>query len=261
MSLGKPMPLFSPSPFSPWLRLLLGVLGAGSFGAGVAAVFLSANGTGTGVLVAFGGIVLVLALLGDRIESLEFGGTKLKMRAVAAEKFALAEDSENRGDSVTAARLRAEAQALLEAAGPIAADYRTVRGSMLPGPALTMAMERVVARARKLAGEQSFDPAEVLRWLREGDDEERVTALAMMQAQPELRDFGSVLTAVKHSRIPFEQYHALLLADIMLDDLDADDKQRLAEVVRSVRSRRFRADTDRWLLSERILRRANKATG
>lgn len=138
---------------------------------GVAAVFLSANGTGTGVLVAFGGIVLVLALLGDRIESLEFGGTKLKLRAAAAEKFALAEDSENRGDSATAARLRAEAQALLDAAGPIAAEYRTVRGSMPSGPARTMAMERVVADARKLADEQAFDPAVVLRWLREGNDE------------------------------------------------------------------------------------------
>lgn len=252
------MPVFSPSRFSPWLRLLLGMLGAGSFGAGVAAVFLSANGTGTGVLVAFGGIVLVLALLGDRIESLEFGGTKLKMRALAAEKFALAEDSEDRGDSVTAAKLRAEAQALLEAAGPIAAEYRTVRGSMRPGPERTMAMERVVARARKLAGEQNFDPDVVIRWLREGDDEERVTALAMMQARPELRDFEAVLIAIKHSRTPFEQYHALLLADVMLDELRADDKRRLAEIVESIRSRRFRADTDRWRLSEQILHKVGK---
>lgn len=251
------MLLTPPSPFSPWLRLFLGVLGAGSFGAGVAAVFLTTNGTGTGVLVAFGGIVLVLALLGDRIESFEFSGTKLKLRAAAAEKFALAEDSENRGDSVTAARLRAEAQALLEAAGPIAAEYRTVRGSMPPGPARTMAMERVVARARKLADERTFDPAEVLGWLREGNDEERVTALAMMQAKPELRDLDAVLIAIRRSRTPFEQYHALLLADIMLDDLDGSDKQLLIEVVKGVRGRRFRRDTDRWLLSERILRRAS----
>jgi hypothetical protein len=209
-------------------------------------------------LVAFGGIVLVLVLLGDRIESLEFGGTKLKMRAAAAEKFALAEDSENRGDRVTAARLRAEAQASLEAAGPFAAEYRDVRGSMPPGPARTMAMERVVARARKLADERTFDPAEVLRWLREGNDEERVTALAMMQAKPELRDFDSVLMAIKRARTPFEQYHALLLADMMLDDLDAGDKQRLVEVVNSVRGRGFRRDTDRWLLSEQILRRASE---
>jgi hypothetical protein len=129
---------------------------------------------------------------------------------------------------------------------------------MPAGPARTMAMELVVARARKLADEQSFDAAEVLRWLQEGNDEERVTALAMMQAKPELRNFDSVLTAIKRARTPFEQYHALLLADMMLDDLDAGGRQLLLEVVKSVRGWRFRRDTDRWLLSERILRRANE---
>jgi hypothetical protein len=64
--------------------------------------------------------------------------------------------------------------------------------------------------------------------------------------------------AIKRARTPFEQYHALLLADMMLDDLDAGDKQRLVEVVNSVRGRRFRRDTDRWLLSEQILRRAGE---
>jgi len=68
--------------------------------------------------------VLVLALLGDRIDSLELGGTKLKLRAAAVQKFALAEESESRGDSVTASRLRAEGHALLGAAGPIALSIR-----------------------------------------------------------------------------------------------------------------------------------------
>jgi hypothetical protein len=45
---------------------------------------------------------------------------------------------------------------------------------------------------------------------------------------------------------------------MMLDDLDAGDKQLLVEVVKSVRGWRFRRDTDRWLLSEQILRRANE---
>jgi hypothetical protein len=88
--------------------------------------------------------------------------------------------------------------------------------------------------------------------------QERVTPLAMMQAKPELRDVDSVLIAIKRSQTPFEQYQALLLAEMMLDDLDADDKQRLVEVVKSVQGRRLRRDIDRWLLSERILRRANK---
>lgn len=127
-------PPSAPSPFTPGLRLLMGLLGVGSFGAGVLAVFVTENGTGAGVLLAFGGVLLVLALLGNRIESFEFGGAKLRLRAAAAERFALAEESERRGDTATADRLRAEAQALLEAAGPIAADYWSVRRSMRPGP-------------------------------------------------------------------------------------------------------------------------------
>jgi hypothetical protein len=36
----------------------------------------------------------------------------------------------------------------------------------------------------------------------------------MMQAKPELRNFDSVLTAIKRARTPFEQYHALLLGRV-----------------------------------------------
>jgi hypothetical protein len=82
-------PPSAPSAFTPGLRLLMGLLGVGSFGAGVLAVFVTENGTGAGVLLAFGGVLLVLALLGNRIESFEFGGAKLRLRAAAAARFAL----------------------------------------------------------------------------------------------------------------------------------------------------------------------------
>lgn len=248
----------SRSPFSPWLRLLLGLLGIASFGAGATAVFVSANGTGTGVLLAFGGTVFVLALLGDRVESLEFGGTKVKMRAAAAERYALADDAEGRGDSITAAKLRAEAQLLMQAASPVAAEYQTVRSSMPAGRARTMAMEGIVARARELAHEQPFDRAEVVRWLQEGSDEERVTALGLMQGKPELRDVNSALSAIKGSQTPFEQYHTLLLADMMIDELNDAERRRLAAIISDIRGdRRFRSDSDRWHLSERILHDLN----
>ncbi|QIY68885.1 hypothetical protein HEP84_06375 [Streptomyces sp. RLB1-33] len=249
------------SPFTPVLRVLTGLLGAASFGTGVFAVFVTQNGTGTGVLLAFGGVLLVLALLGDRIESFELGGATLRLRAAAAERFALAEESERQGDTTTADRLRAEAQALLDAAGPIAADYQTVRGSMRPSPARTRAMEEVVSRARRLSEEQQFEPAEVLRWLQEGSDEERVTALAMMQASRELRNFEAALTAIEHPRSPFEQYHAMLLTAQMIDDLDATQLRQLTEAIRSQRGPRLRRDTDRWRLSEDILRRVDGRSG
>lgn len=245
----------SPSPFTPWLRVLLGAIGAASFGLGIFALFTTENGTGTGVLLAFGGILSVLALLGNRIESFEAGGVSLRMRAEAAERFALAEEAEHRGEVATAGRLRAEAQALMQAAGPIATQYRTVRSSMPAGPDRTVELEAVVARARRLAREQPFDPLAVAAWLRDGTDEERVTALAMMQARPELRNFDAALDAIEHSHSAFEQYHAILLAGEMLNYLDPEQQGRLADVLESVRGRDFRPGGDRWQLSENILRR------
>jgi hypothetical protein len=218
-------------------------------------VFVTDNGTGAGVLLAFGGVVLVLALLGSRIEALEFGGAKLRLRAAAAEKFILAEHSDRLGDVAEAERLRAQAHALLDAAGPLATEYRLVRGSMRAGPKRTRRMEDVVDRARRLAAEQPFDAGDVVRWLREGTNEKRITALGMMQAKPELRDFDAVLNAIEHSRSAFEQYHALLLATQMLDELDPRQRARLASVVRAVRGFRFRRDADRWQLSEEIVHR------
>uniref|UniRef100_A0AAU2JZJ3 Secreted protein n=1 Tax=Streptomyces sp. NBC_00049 TaxID=2903617 RepID=A0AAU2JZJ3_9ACTN len=242
--------------FTPALRTLTAVLGAGSFGLGTLAVFATQNGAGSAALIVFGGALLLLALLGSRIESLEFGGATLRIRAAAAERFAWAEESERRGDTATAGRLRAEARALLDAAGPIAADYGSVRGSMPAGAARTRAMEEAIARARRLAQEQSFERTEVVRWLREGTDEERITALAMMQANPELRNFEATLAAIARSRTPFEQYHALRLSLHMVDGLDADQARRLAEAVEAQRGIRFRMDSDRRRLGEEILRKA-----
>lgn len=230
----------------------MGAIGAASLGGGVAAVFISENGVGTGVLIAFGGALVVLALLGDRIETLEFGGTTVRLRA-AAERYALADELERQGRTADATRLRAEASALLDAATPLAARYDSLRSSMPPGPSRTRAMEEVVDQARRLASAGSFDVEAVSHWLRGGSEQERITALAMMQAKPELRDFEGAISAITDSRSAFEQFHALLLAAKMIDGLGPADRQRLEDAVREVRGVRFRHDSDRWRLSEEIL--------
>lgn len=248
-------------PFTPVLRGVLGLLGVGSFGTGVFAVFVTSNGTGTAVLLAFGGALLVLALFGNRIESFELGGAGLKLRAAAAQRFALAEESERQGDTATAGRLRAEAQALLESAGPIAADYWRVRGSMRAGPERTQAMHDVVSRARHLPETRTFESSEVLRWLYEGTDGERVTALALMQASPELRNADAVIAALEVRRSAFEHYQSLVLARLMTDDLDTHQLGRLAELVRSQQGEVFHPGGDRWEVSEDILRRVEQRLG
>jgi hypothetical protein len=239
---------------TPVMRVLLGLLGAGSFGTGVYALFVTENDVGTGVLLAFGGVLIVLALLGNRLESVELGGAKLRLQA--AERYVRADEAERAGDPATADRLRAEAQALLEAAGPIADEYRWLRGTMPSGARRTTAMTRLVERARRLAEEREFDPVEVARWLRDGTDEQRVTALAMMQARRELRDADALLAAVREPRSPFEHYLALELALAMLDDLDPARRSRLADILTVHRtSGTFATGPDRRLLSTAILNR------
>ncbi|MEU0414486.1 hypothetical protein ABZ307_42885 [Streptomyces griseorubiginosus] len=237
--------------FTPALRALTVVTGVGSFGLGARAVFVTQNGSGAAALIVFGGVLLLLGLL----DSLEFAGATLRLRAAAAQRFALAEESERQGDVVTARALRAEARTLLDAAGPVAAEYAAVRGSMRPGVSRTRALEEVVARARRLAHEQSFESVEILRWLQHGTDEERITALAIMQARPELRNFDAALAVIAQPRTPFEHYHAMRLALQMTDTLDAEQARRLAAAVRALRGVRFRRDSDRSHLRREILRR------
>ncbi|MEU6077805.1 hypothetical protein [Micromonospora sp. NPDC047074] len=236
--------------------MLFGVLGAGSFSTGVVAVFISQNGTGTGVLLVVGAAVLFLTVLGNRIESLEFGGARLRLRAAAAQRYALAEESEHRGDVAEADRLRQEARAFMDAARPIAASYRSVRDSLPSSPERTKILENIVLGARRLAEKESFEAVEVAHWLRQGNEEERITALAMMQAKPELRDFEAMIAAIREPRSAFEQYHALKLAVVMLEDLEPAQRLWLAATVRSIRGLRFRQDSERRRLGEVILQRA-----
>lgn len=78
----------------------------------------------------------------------------------------------------------------------------------------------------------------------------------MMQARPDWRDFDAVLARVEQSSSAFEQYQAMLTAVQMLDELDPQQVQRLANAVRNVRGWHFEQGSDRWRLSDEILRRA-----
>jgi hypothetical protein len=216
-------------------------------------VFVTENGGGAAVLVGFGGVLLVLAVLGGRIEEIEFGGAKVKLRAEAAGRLAEAQVAEDQGDTQKAARLRAEANALLEAAGSIASNYAAVRQSQPSGRERTMAMESVVADARKLANSNEVPREQVVAWLTDGAEEQRITALGMMQAKAELRDFAAVRAAIQHPASPFEQYHALALARAMIPDLSAGELNALAATVKGARGWKFKRDSVRWDLSEAIL--------
>ncbi len=240
-------------------RLTLAVLGMASFITGAVAVFITENGMGATALLTIGAVLTIVGTMGEHIESLEFGNAKLRLRAAAAAKYEEADTLAREGDLENAETLRAQARALLEAADPLATRYATVRSATPAGPERTRAMEQVVVDARRQASQQDFDPAEVARWLSDGSDERRIIALAMMQQRKELRNLDLALEAIAHSHSAFEQYHALRLVEAMVDDLDQTERRRAIDVIRhEQRGLRFRHDTDRWHLSERILNRLSE---
>lgn len=113
---------------TPVIRSAAGVLGVGVFGAGVAAVFVTENGTGAAALLAIGAAFLVIAVMGDRVQSVELGGVNLTIRDLARQTFGLAQEAEQRGDDESAARLRTVGKELQA----LASGYRRLRGSMRP---------------------------------------------------------------------------------------------------------------------------------
>jgi hypothetical protein len=242
---------FGGSPaLTPLIRWTAAALGVAIFATGVAAVFVTENGTGAAALLTIGAAFVAFAVLGDRIASVELGGVRLSIRDLARQTFSLARDAERRGDKDAADRLRSVGAALEE----LADEYRRLRGSMQAGRERTSAMDHVVEQASKVPGTEDLDPEDVSEWFHQGKPEARVIALGIMQGQPRLRDFDAAVDAIEHSRSAFEQFHGLALAELMLPGLSRGRQAQLKQVVeRAVRSPRLRKDADRHDSAKRIL--------
>ena len=238
------------SVLTPVIRASAGLLGVAVFAAGAVAVFVTENGTGAAALLAIGAAFLVIAVLGDRVQSVELGGVNLTIRDLARQTLVLAQEAEQRGDEESAARLRtvaAELQAL-------ARGYRRLRRSMRAGDDRTRALELFMTEARSLSQSDALEPADVVTWFDEGTPEARITALGLMQGNARLRDFEAALDAIDDPRSAFEQYHGLLLAEMMAPKLTPTQRAQLTLIVeRAMRSRRVRRDSDRHTTGERVL--------
>ncbi|MFC7328428.1 hypothetical protein [Marinactinospora rubrisoli] len=243
----------SPKPPPGTLQWIAGCTGGAALVTGAVAVFTSDNEAGTTALLTVGGLLLLVGMFGHLVDSFEFNGTRVNLRK-AAEAAASARKAELEGDRDEAERLREQAVAFLEEARAPASEYRRLRTAMPPGQDRTAMLEDVMDRARGTAAKLRASPGDVAAWLRGDDEGERVTALAMMRERPDLRDPEAVLAAVEDPRSAFEHYHAMLLAAEMAGDLDAAQRDRLVTTIERQRGRRYRAASDRWRVSERVLR-------
>lgn len=239
-----------PSGLALPVRVGACVLGLAIFGAGVAAVFTTVNGTGAAALLAIGAASVSVGVLGDRVQSVSLGAATLTIRDIARQTFALAKEAELRGDEEGAKRLHAAGESLQD----LARGYRRIRGSMRAGTGRTVALERLMIEAEELARRGAFEPVDVSRWFAEGTPEARITALGLMQGNSDLWDFEAALDAIEAPKSAFEQYHGLRLAERSITELTAGQRAQLAVVVeRALRSFRVRRDSDRFGCGTRIL--------
>jgi hypothetical protein len=234
------------------IQVVGGLAGAGILAAGLALVAGTENSGGSVTFAAVGLLVLGVAVFSERIQSLEFGGAKMTLHALARERTAQALQTGLHGDPKQAARLRKQARALQRLSGA----YSRTRSSMNVSHQRTAAMDEILRQAAALAKTAEFDPMEVWAWFDSGETEARVIALGVMEGDPNLRDLFCALEAIEHPRNLFEQYHALRVADLMFDGLDDTEKAWLRESIEAARKNpRAASDPPVNYLSQSLLDR------
>src|SRR4051812_8861784 len=170
-------------------------------------------------LALVGAVLLVVALVYQRLESLKVSATAVELRL-----------------SKTIVELGApKAAEMLEQSGltGMVQSYEFVRRE-LSGTAYRAAQTRLqdalVEQAAALARTQRFDPREVRRIFHEGSPLLRVLTLGLMEGDPSLGDVSIVVSAVSTSRTANEQYHGLALATLLWRHLSPGDRAAVLAV-------------------------------
>ncbi|MBD8058307.1 hypothetical protein IC607_04910 [Cellulomonas sp. JH27-2] len=241
------------SPLSGSVRWACALGGSALLVVGTVAVFVSENGVGAAAVTAAGSVLLLVAVLADRITALEAGGVKVQLEAT--KKLGEAEIAERAGDPELAAQLRGDALALISGNAERAERFSLTRQAP-PGWRRTAELERQMrdwSRAAQAvppsrsALEQVFD---------RGGEADRAMALAMMTGRPAAASHRVAMEAVETPASAFEQYHGLAVARVIaVQDPGSEETHRLADAIRrALESGRFgAADSDRVMLAKRVL--------
>jgi hypothetical protein len=136
----------------------------------------------------------------------------------------------------------------------MASRYEELRNTTPNSPRRTARMEDLVRQMRQLAKTGGFTAQDTQAMFSLGTDGRRMVALALMEGDLTLADFGSVLQAIERSRSAFEQYHGLMVANRMLSSLSASERESLqAALTNPDVVSHWVGDTSRSAMAEQIL--------
>lgn len=147
----------------------------------------------------------------------------------ALDSFVEAENLSGLGEQAGADSLRALAMEELGLPRREARRYDDLRRHLPTGVERTMHMQSLVEAARDSARDSALSPAQVREFFARGGEGERIYALALMQGDPDAADLDLALDTIERSRSAFEQYQALVVAEILIPTLSSADRARLAE--------------------------------
>jgi hypothetical protein len=237
-----------------YLLWIVGLLGIALFCAGVVALFTSDHDARSGFLLTAGLALVLISVLGGRIqlEGFEILGAKIRVREVVKDRLELAKAPEP-GGSRDSAKLRGQAVALQKLVG-LYGLYEHIRRMEPPGPKRTKKLDALAEDMQLVGKGAEFDPAEVTEWFHEGTDALRVIALNLMLVNDEHRDFLAAIKAIDEPHSLFEQYYAMRVGWAMLPDLTPLQKELLSDAIRRARKKpRLRQDRDLMTYSQKLL--------
>lgn len=237
----------------------VGALGVVAFVIGVLVLFTSDHDARSAFLLTLGLALVLIALLGGRIqlEGFEILGAKVRVREVVKNRLELASAPKGAG-TADSDKLRDQATALQELVG-LYGLYEHVRRVEPPGPGRTGKLDGLALSMQQAGRKADFDPVEVIEWFHEGTDPLRVIALNLMLVNSEHRDFLAVIRAIDDPHSLFEQYYAMRVGRVMLSDLDPLQKRLLADALsRARRKRQLRRDPPLDAFSKSLLNQIGK---
>ncbi|GAA4735659.1 hypothetical protein GCM10023350_19390 [Nocardioides endophyticus] len=208
---------------SAWTRRGLCGTAVLLFGAGAVTAFVTDNGVGSAALTTAGLAALLLAAIGNHIESFEAAGVKLGVRRFVVAQEALAQEADRTGRKAEAAQLRRQTSEVLDLVRSVSRSYDDLRSTMPAGWERTQRFEEIVREA-KAAPALTADVLD--EQFSRGTEGDRIFVLGNLQGHPEIVDVSIIDRALTSPRSAFEQYHALMALEAVVDRLTSPEKAR-----------------------------------
>ncbi|HWT93504.1 MAG TPA: hypothetical protein VN238_10940 [Solirubrobacteraceae bacterium] len=140
----------------------------------------------------------------------------------------------------------------------LARAYELIRAEQPPTPARTFRMNELMAEARAAAAAAQMPASHVSRLFAQGTPGARIVALAALEVTPRPEFFSNILDAITNSRSAFEQFHALIAVESLLDELGHGQRRRLRAALDRELSdpeKGLNADVSRRRIIESLLER------